>query len=157
MKRHIDNTGKVIYSDLYNATSIDMAKVNTDFFNYVLDHSFDEVLLLDSIPSDISSVEGMDVIIEPDVRDYDTDFVLEGMRSECNVQITYAINLHLPESGRIAPWVIIGYGAATDFYVLETGIKDATHLALRDVAARFFTGFCKHIEINTLFLEECRQ
>ena len=153
----INNTGKVIYSDLYNATTIDMGQVNTAFFNYVLDHAFNEVLLLDSLPSDLSSVEGIDVIIEPNVRDYDADFVQEGLRAECNVQITYVVNLHLPDSGRIAPWVIIGNGAATDFLILETGIIDATHLALRDVAARFFTGFCNQNEIKTLFLEECRQ
>ena len=153
----INNSGKVIYSDLYNATTIDMGQVNTEFFNYVLDHAFDEVLLVDSIPSDLSSVEGMDVIIEPNIRDYDADFVQEGLRSECNVQITYIVNLHLPESGRIAPWIIIGYGATTDFLILETGIKDATHLALRDVAARFFTRFCNQNEIKSLFLEECRQ
>jgi hypothetical protein len=151
----ISKSGEVIYSGFYNATTIDVGPVNIEFFNHVLASAFDEVLLVDAIPKDLLSVEDIDLIIEPDARNVDVDFAQVGMRLECNVQITYVLTMYLLRSGTIASWSIIGNGVTDDFFMLETGIKAATHRALRDISAKFYIGFCDRDDIKTLYREEC--
>ena len=138
--------------------NIKMGKANIALFDYILSHVFKEITIVQNFPEEIENIANIDLIIEPNIKDYSSYYVIGFIDSEYHVDITYEITFYSPIGKPIASWTIKGKGIVIySFSSLKTLAKKATNIAMGEVAAKFMTDFCNQVDIKRLFYKECCQ
>ena len=154
----INDSGEQKTNNSYGPWNIQLGKANIVLFDYILPHVFKKIIPIHHIPEDIAKIENIDAIIEPSIVSYRCEFVMRGLTLECHVQLTYAVTFYTPNSKQIGPWLINGKGFFASFSLTpETYLREATQIAMRDVAAQFISGFCYQTDIKKLFYKQCNQ
>jgi hypothetical protein len=132
-----------------------LGKANIALFDYILPHVFEEVTPVQHLSK---ANEDIDIILEPSITSYSCNFI-HGWETKCQVDITYAITFYSPNSMRLGTWSINTEGFASTIIssTLPGLAKDATQIAMRDLAAQFMTGICKDMTTNQLFDKHCNK
>ena len=137
---------------------IKMGKANIALFDYIFSHVFKEVTLIEHFPEKVDNIANIDLIIEPNLKDY-SSYIIQGFsENEYHLFITYVITFYSPNSELISSWTIKGKGFVPYSMSLpQTLVKEGLDIAMREVAANFMIDFCNQVDIKKMFYEECSQ
>jgi hypothetical protein len=148
---------KIPNTDLTYIDHVKMGKANTVLFDTILPMVFEKVTHVLYLPKGSDHMRNVDLIIEPAVHSYS---IPNPTADGVYIHIVYDINFYLPEGEKISSWRIEGTGHALiqiEFKTEVTAVTELTQMAMRQVAAKFMTDFCKQADIKKLFYKECSQ
>jgi hypothetical protein len=152
-KVEIVRKGEVFLTFIDN---IKMGKANIALFDYILPRVFREVTFVQHFSEDSKDMQHNDLIIKPKIHKYSYKVSLD----ESSICIIYEISFYSSSGETIRPWLIEGNGSKPteiEFKSEKTHVTELTQMAMRQVAAKFMTDFCKQADINKLFYKECSQ
>jgi hypothetical protein len=142
--------------------NIRLGKANISLFDTIMHSVFENVTSLQHFPNELVNLKNIDLILEPKISDY-TYIAVELAWPEATIYITYEIKFYLPDGKQISTWTISGKSylpPRSETGVIVHGkrsIIKLTKLAMREVAAQFFTGFCDQDQIDKLYYIQCKQ
>ena len=141
--------------DLTEICNIQMGKANIALFDYILSVVFEKVTPVQHLPKGSDHLKDIELIIEPTVHSY----IYERTTTHFGyIHIIYEINVYSPEAEQIDYWRIKGSGHVPIIFSFKPShIVKTTQVAMREVAAKFMTDFCKQGEIKKLFFNQCNQ
>lgn len=132
-----------------------IGEANIALFEYILPNVAETVIPVEYLPLEQEDLEAFDLILEPTVRDY--DYIIADDSVE--VKLVYKIRFHYFMSNDLSFWNIEGssimpkiMNETKDEYHIVT---ELTQLAMREVAAKFISGFCSHPDIRKMQHEQC--
>ncbi|MFC1534801.1 hypothetical protein ACFL7M_15715 [Thermodesulfobacteriota bacterium] len=126
----------------YNAQ---LGKANIALFDYILSNLFEKVIPVQYLPNGNKEIENIDIIIEPTVDYYNPLMCLR-----------YEIIFYLPNGKKIS-WMISGTVEDAPIILTSNTAKKHAQIAMRDVAAKFMTGFCNQEDIQKYFYKQCNR
>jgi len=144
-------------------SKIQLGEANIALFDYILSHIFENVTSIQHLPDEHETLKNIDLIIEPTIRIYVYTERQVYFEPAAFVRIIYKINFYSPRGVKISTWEI---SAESSKYITLHGLEvltrhssseELTQLAMRGIAAQFFTGFCNQNEIKNLFNRQCSQ
>jgi len=132
--------------------NVEFGKANIALFDYITSGLFREVKHFSRLPFGSWTMGNIDLIIEPTVDHYSPWFP---------VDLEYKVKFYLP-SGKIIIWPIKGTSqeqltSFMDQIISTNNLIKHTQFAMRDFAAKFMVGFCKHYELKNFFSDQCGQ
>ena len=133
--------------------NIQWGKANIALFDYILPSIFKEIIPVQKLPEDVEHIANIDTIIEPSVQNYSI-YTLTG---STDVLITYEIKFYLPNGEPIGSWTISSRGSGYNIFSIKKSTKEATKIAMREVAVIFMTDFCNQAYIKKFFYNQCTQ
>lgn len=141
-------------TDLSKVCKIQIGKANIALFDYILSNVFENVTPVQFISKGFEHSKDVELIVSPTVHDYEYTNNVDG----ANIHIIYAIDFYLPAGEHISSWRIGGIGHVPPRFELSfdtTALIEANKMAMREVAAKFISGFCDQGEIKKLFNKPC--
>ena len=147
-------------------SKIQLGEANVALFDFILSHLFENLTSIQHIPNESENLKNIDLIVEPTISNYIyNEFPVSRFSSKIDtlVRIEYTINFHSPDDLLISTWTLSGESSRKiphrGFVIFSsyTSSVELTQLAMREVAAQFFAGFCNQREIQKHFYEQCNQ
>ena len=135
--------------------NIKIGNANIALFDYILSNVFESVTRVQYLSQGTEQKRDIDLIIEPIVHSYTQP--QPNADEGRYMHIIYDINFYLPEGKKISSWRIKGTGHMPLSFDETTAPTELTQMAMRQVAAKFMTDFCKQSDIKKLFYKECSQ
>ena len=133
--------------------NIHIGKANIALFNYILSNVFEKVTPVQYLSHGTNQKRDIDLIIEPTILSYtQPEPTGPGGRK---IHIIYEVNFYLPEGEKIGSWWIKGTGHIPLSLDENNALTELTQMAMREVAVKFITGFCKQGKIIKLINKEC--
>jgi hypothetical protein len=140
-----------------SSLNIRLGKANIALFDYILPYVFEEVTPVQDLSEANDDMGNFDIILEPSITYYSCNFI-HGWETKCQVDITYAITFYSLNNMRLDTWLINAEGFASGHLGTLGGLaKDATQIAMRDLAAQFMAGICKNMATKELFYKHCNK
>ena len=137
-----DYTGKDQYI-------INSGESQIELFNTVLPALFENVVMLEA-PEAALSDSSIDAVFVPAIEEFQLGLPQKTKLKVYEIWMKYNMRLSNPDGEYIADWVMTAYGKAPNenFQSVDSGVKDAAVVAMRDLAASFTLGFSGIPEVN---------
>ena len=144
-------------------SKIQLGEANVALFDYILSNAFENLTLVQHFPNESENLKNIELIIEPKLSNYIYSERQVYFEPAAWVRVEYTINFYSPEGLQISTWTISGQSSRN---IILHGIEllsghtycvELTQLAMREVVAQFFAGFCNQRDIKKLFDEQCNQ
>jgi hypothetical protein len=137
-----DYTGKDQYI-------INSGESQIELFNTVLPALFENVVMLDD-PQTASTDSRIDAVFVPAIEEFQLGLPQKTKLKVYEIWMKYNMRLSDPNGEYIADWVMTAYGKSPNenFQSVDSGVKDAAVVAMRDLAASFTLGFSGIPEVN---------
>jgi hypothetical protein len=137
---------------------IKIGKANIALFDYIFSHVFQQVTIIQHLPKKPENIADIDIIIESNVKDYSSYIKRGSIANKYHQFLTYVITFYSPNGEPMGSWTIEGKASFSYSLVLPgTLTKEGINIAMREVAVKFITGFCKQGKIKKLFDKQCNQ
>lgn len=132
---------------------MDTGGVQTQMFNNLLPHMFEDVVMLDTYPPEPDS--GIDLVLIPEVDDFQHAIPSHTKINVFEIWIRYRMQLFDAAGDPVADWIMSSYGKTPTAFMQsnDAGINSAAIVALRDAGANFALNFARVPEVK-LWLEE---
>jgi hypothetical protein len=145
-------------------SKIQLGQANIALFDYILSHIFENVTLIQHFPNETENLKNIDLIVEPTISNYIySEYNERFAKTPTLVRIEYTINFYSPDGLQISTWTISGESSRNiklqgiEVMFRHSFCAELTQLAMREVAAQFFAGFCNQSDIKKLFDKQCNQ
>lgn len=137
-----DYTGKDQYI-------INSGESQIELFNTVLPALFENVVMLEA-PEAALSDSSIDAVFVPAIEEFQLGLPQKTKLKVYEIWMKYNMRLSNPDGEYIADWVMTAYGKAPNenFQSVDSAVKDAAVVAMRDLAASFTLGFSGIPEVN---------
>ena len=152
-------TGKLIYTDAFKKYTYQEAEKSRSLksldFSEAQINLFDTIFgsLLTLLPAGVpASEQSVDLIIEPEVLDFQYTAPRETKLNLYEVWLKYRLKLTAKDGEQLADWIIKGYGKTPTAMLTSasTAFTLATNVALRDVGAQLAIRFPKQSSVKGL-------
>ena len=144
-------------------SQIQLGQANVALFDFILSHLFENLTSIQNIPNESENLTNIDLLVEPTISNYIYSERQVYFEPAAWVRIEYTINFYSPDGLLISTWALSGQSSKNitlhgiEILSGHTSSVELTQLAMREVAAQFFTGFCNQREIQKHFSEQCNQ
>ena len=144
-------------------SKIQLGEANVALFDFILSHLFENLTSIQNIPNESENLTNIDLLVEPTISNYIYSERQVYFEPAAWVRIEYTINFYSPDGLLISTWALSGQSSKNitlhgiEILSGHTSSVELTQLAMREVAAQFFTGFCNQREIQKHFSEQCNQ
>ncbi len=118
-------------------------------FNTMLPALFTKVVLLDA-PDQALGNGNIDAVFTPTLADFQLTLPQKTQLKVYEIWMKYTMQLSKANGEPIASWVVTAYGKAPfdDTQTIDSGVKGAAMVAMRDLEASFSLGFAEVPEIK---------
>jgi hypothetical protein len=143
-------------TNMSRVCKIQIGKANIALFDYILSTVFQKVKPIQYQFKKFDHSKDIDLIIQPTVHNYDYTTNADGN----TITIVYTVNFYLPEGEYIFSWSIEGNGYIPTRFELKcepATVTELNKMAMREVAAKFISGFCNQEGIKKLFNKHCNR
>lgn len=132
---------------------IDMGEAQTDMFSTVLPGMFNEVRVLDALPSEAQPGNrsgAVDIVIKPTMEELQYTLPSETKIKVYEIWLKYNVQVFDPQGGLIADWILTAYGKTPSGFMQsdEAALNQAIVVALRDAGANLSLNFGKVPEVR---------
>ena len=121
---------------------IGSGKLNEEMFTRLFNSMFDQTVIMNALPEAGAGTEGLDAVLQIKVTEFGFLTPRETGQRFFAVSFKYLLQLQEPDGTQIANWPVVGYGKSPwSAFKDETGLRNATAIAIRDGAAAVALGF----------------